>query len=253
MSSHGNGGPERASPAPRMPRAALLCALALSLAACGGRDDGQAGADGAAVAAGEGLPAPEGVRGSVTGMPSGPGPGTVPLAGDLPPDTPVASDDGSEPISAEELREAGIASIEPGYDPALADPAAAPRSAPPASGPGVPPADAAIALVRDYYAALNAGSHAHAHALWADDGRASGQSAAQFSDGFSRPGTMSVAIGGPGAVDTATGTPYIDVPVEVTTTYQDGSRRHFRGIYTLRGEDGGWRIAAADIREILPD
>jgi hypothetical protein len=64
---------------------------------------------------------------------------------------------------------------------------------------------------------------------------------------------MSVGIGAPGAVDRVGGMAYVEVPVEVTTTYQDGSQRHFRGIYTLRGDGGSWRIASADIREVVAD
>jgi hypothetical protein len=233
--------------------AGLLCALAL-LAACGGRDNGQAGADGTAPVDAEGLPAPEGVRGSVTGMPTGPGPGTVPLPGDIPPDTPVSSNDGSEPLTAEDLREAGIVSIEPGEAPGLAEPAAQPEPpAPRDPARHVPASGGAASVVRDYYAALNARSYERAHALWADGGRASGQSEAQFAGGLSQAGTMSIGIGTPGRVDTATGVPYVDVPVDVTTTYQDGTQRHFRGIYTLRANGGGWRIVSADIREVGPN
>lgn len=231
--------------------AGLLCALSL-LAACGGRGDDQAGADGAAAADAEGLPAPEGVRGSVTGMPSGPGPGIVPLPGDLPPDTPVSSEEGSEPLSAEDLREAGIISIEPGNEPGLAATQAEP-AAPRDPARHVPASGSAVGVVRDYYAALNARSYERAHALWADGGRASGQSEAQFAGSSAQQGAMSVGIGTPGAVDTTTGMPYVDVPVEVTTSYQDGSQRHFRGMYTLRADAGGWRIVAADVREVGPD
>lgn len=229
-----------------------LCVLAL-LGGCGGRDDDQDSDDGVAAAQADGLPAPEGVGGSVTGMPSGPGPGIVPLPGDLPPDVPGPSGEGSEPLTAEDLREAGIISIEPG-DPGLAGPAVqAEPSAFPQPPPDAPASGGPVGVVRDYYAALNARNYDRAHALWADGGRASGQSEAQFAGGFSQAGTLSVGIGGPGAVDAASGVPYVDVPVEVTTTYQDGSQRHFRGIYTMRGDGDGWRIASADIREVVPD
>lgn len=231
--------------------AGLLCALSL-LAACGGRDDDHAGADGAAAADAEGLPAPEGVRGSVTGMPSGPGPGIVPLPGDLPPDTPVSSGEGSEPLSAEDLREAGIISIEPGSEPGLAATQAEP-AAPRDPARHVPASGSAVGVVRDYYAALNARSYERAHALWADGGRASGQSESQFAGGFSQAGTISVGIDTPGTVDTTTGVPYVEVPVDVTISYQDGTQRHFRGIYTLRANDSGWRIVSADIREVVSD
>jgi hypothetical protein len=232
--------------------AGVLCALSL-LAACGGRDDDQAAADGNAVSGIEGLPAPEGVRGSVTGMPTGPGPGTVPLPGDAPPDTPVSSDEHPDPLSAEDLRAAGIASIESGA-PDPAGPAMQDEPiAPPNPARHVPASGSAVNVVRDYYGALNARSYARAHGLWADGGQASGQSEAQFAGSSAQQGTMSVGIGTPGAVDTTTGMPYVEVPVEVTTSYEDGSQRHFRGMYTLRADAGGWRIVAADVREVGAD
>lgn len=235
---------------PRLRLAGLLCTLSL-LAACGGRDEDQATAEGAAASGVEGLPTPEGVRGSVTGMPTGPGPGTVPLPGDLPPDTPVSSGEQSGPLTAEELRDAGIASIEPGSAPDPAGPAVEEALLPPNPARHVPASGSAVNVVRDYYAALDARSHDRAHALWADGGRASGQSEAQFAEGAAQQGTMSVGIGTPGAVDTSTGVPYVEVPVDVTTTYGDGSQRHFRGMYTLRAEAAGWRIVAADVREVV--
>lgn len=233
--------------------ATVLCALAF-LVACGGRDDEGDSAGAAAATQADGLPAPEGAGGSVTGMPSGPGPGTVPLPGDLPPDTPVSSDEGSEPLTAEDLRDAGIVAIEPGGEPGLGEPA---MQAEPAESRDparhVPSPGSAVNVVRDYYAALNARNQDRANALWADGGRASGQSEAQLAGGSAQQGTISVGIGGPGAVDTTTGVPYVEIPVDVTSSYQDGSQRHFRGIYTLRGDVGGWRIVAADVREVTPD
>jgi hypothetical protein len=237
--------------APTLRLAGLLCAVSL-LAACGSRDEDQAAGGGNASGI-EGLPAPAGVRGSVTGMPTGPGPGTIPLPGDVPPDTPVSSGEQSGPLSAEDLRDAGIASIEPGGEPDPAEPGIQDEPmAPPNPARHVPASGNAVNVVRDYYAALNARAYERAHALWADGGRASGQSEAQFAGSFPRPGTMSVGIGTPGAVDTTTGMPYVEVPVDVTTTYQDGSQRHFRGMYTLRADAGGWRIVAADVREVMP-
>jgi hypothetical protein len=233
--------------------AAVLYALAL-LPACGGRDDDEPAAGRVAAAQADGLPAPEGVSGSVTGMPTGPGPGTVPLPGDLSPDTPLSSSDGAEPLTAEDLHDAGIVPIETRGEQALAEPPT-PDEPPEPRHPArhLPASGSAVGVVRDYYAAINARSYERAHALWADGGRSSGQSAAQFADSFSQGGTMSVGVGGPGAVDTATGVPYVEVPVDVTTTYQDGTQRHFRGIHTLRADNGGWRIVAADIREVGAD
>ena len=51
-----------------------------------------------------------------------------------------------------------------------------------------PGAEAAVTVLRDYYAAINARDFARAHALW----RQNPQTAAQFADGFA--GTTGVSV-----------------------------------------------------------
>jgi hypothetical protein len=232
--------------------ALALCVLSL-VAACGARDDDRDQGDGVEAARTGGLPAPEGAGGSVTGMPSGPGPGVVPLPGDLPPESPVSADEESGPLSAEDLRNAGILPIEPGGEPGLAETATQAEPVEPRDpARHVPAPGNAVGVIRDYYAALNARNQERVRALWADGGGSRGPSEAQLTAGFPQADSMSVGVGGAGAVDTTTGVPYVEVPVDVTASYQDGSQRHFRGIYTLRGDAGGWRIVSADIREVMP-
>ena len=121
------------------------------------------------------------------------------------------------------------------------------------------PADA-VAVVRDYYAAINRRDFAHAHALWSDGGRASGQSAQQFADGFADTTGVSVEILAPSRVDAAAGSRYIEVPVALTATHADGRQQRFVGAYTLRRSmvDGAtpdqraWRLGTADLREVTP-
>lgn len=255
--------------------AALL--LAAMLAGCG--DDTTArdpAADAAATADAETLPRPEGTaRGGVTGMPDEPGPGRVgppaPPDGVLPADTTVANE---------------LLPLQPGdafaTDPALVDPsAAAPSptvpsadqaatagvapavrepSAPAPVVPGEPPPEAAVAVVQAYYAAINAGQYARAHSLWSGDGSASGQTLQQFAHGFADTASVRVEAMEPGRVGAAAGSRYIEVPVAITGTRDDGSVRKYVGVYTLRravvdgasAEQRAWRIAAADIREVQP-
>lgn len=229
---------------------ALALALSLLLAACGGKDQP---ADGAAAGdAGQSLPAPAGAgRGGVTGMPAIPGPGQVgaPVEGN-----PVAPlfDENGNPIPGSD---AGTPAT--GIDGTLPTPEIG-------TDTGVPPLAAeptpedAVALVRDYYTAINGGNYAHAHALWSDGGNASGQNAQQFANGFAETAGVSVEVLAPGRVDAGAGQRYIEVPVAITATQRDGSQRKYVGAYTLRRsvvdgaseEQRAWRIGSADIREV---
>lgn len=220
----------------------VLC-LMLSLCACGDDKDArdQRDAQGNTVDA---LPRPQGASGSVTGMPDAPGPGQVgPPGTGLPAD--AAGAEASDALPAEEVVLDGEASASPDTGP-LID-----------SEPG--PQDA-VALVRDYYAAINAGDFGNAHALWADGGTASRQTPQQFAAGFTDTTGVSVQIDEPGRVGAAAGSRYIEVPVSIDAKQRDGSVRQYVGAYTLRrstvdgasAEQRRWRIASADIREVRP-
>ena len=124
--------------------------------------------------------------------------------------------------------------------------------------PGEPSAADAVAVLRDYYAAIGARDYARAHALWSDGGRASGQTLEQFANGFANTASVVAEPGEPGRVEPAAGSRYIEVPVSITATRDDGSVRRYLGNYTLRravvdgasAEQRAWRIATADIREV---
>ena len=247
-----------------LPLAVLMTALALT--ACGGDDDAAPRtSDGRSA---EELPAPERTGGSITGMPDarpGQSLGDSPMDADdalaaLPPDTAIDSDgnvilpDGA--VFDGELSVPGTAGAGvDGMDAAGEAEAASSRPAP--AGPG---ASEAVALVRTYFNAINGGRFEVAHALWADAGRASGQSPAQFADSFSGTSGLDVDVLEPGRIDPAAGSRYIEVPVAYTATAADGTQRRFVGAYTLRHsvvdgagpEAGQWRIASADLREVQP-
>ena len=197
------------------------------------------------------LPAPAGTPGNaVTGMPNAPGPGQMgPPVADQP--ETVALDDEATALLAE-----GVP-----LDPAVAPlPAMAPPAPTYAIADTEPAAQEAINVVRDYYAAINAQNYAQAYALWSDGGRATNQSPQQFADGFARTNGVSVEVMAPGRVDAAAGSRYIEVPVTLTTTLDDGSQRRHVGMYTLRRTvlDGAspnqraWRIASAELRVVQP-
>ena len=218
--------------------ALLLAALA---AGCGGADDRDSDPAASVEAP---LPAPAAADGAVTGMPAHPGPGEVPLAGDAPPPPPPAllpadANFGLPPL--EDNPETGLAT------PAAAQPVAAPV-----------PADAA-ALLRDYYAAIDAGDHARAYAAWSDGGRASGQDPQQFAAALAGVAGVELTVGEPEPMQAAAGSRQVEIPVTVTTTRDDGSVQRQAGRYQLRigtadGADAGqraWRIVSADLRDAV--
>ncbi|MBU8976526.1 hypothetical protein JI752_010290 [Lysobacter sp. MMG2] len=223
---------------PALRHAVLLFVLALP--ACGGDKPGAAGRSGGDA---EALPAPAGARGSVTGMPDQPGPGQI---GPPQPADAVALDAEGNPILPADGTVTGtetpVDPTAPVIDPATAEPT---------------PQDA-VAVIRDYYAAINRRDFAQAHALWSDGGRASKQTLEQFAAGFADTTGVSVEIMPPGQVDAAAGSRYIEVPVALTATHADGRQQRFVGAYTLRravvdgasADQRAWRIGTADIREV---
>ena len=229
--------------------AVLLVASALALAGCNRDQDSAARGSADGIAS---LPGPESGGGSVTGMPDRPGPGPVgpPSTGKaaLPPDTAIA-DDGSLVFPA-----AGDMPANDGMQPA--NPGEA-TQAMPAAEPATDDADA-VAVVRSYYAAIDARQYARAYSLWSGNGSASGQSPEQFAAGFADTVDVVVEPGAPGRLDAAAGSRFIEVPVSVRATRDDGSVHRYAGSYTLRravvdgatAEQRAWRIASADIREV---
>lgn len=237
----------------RAARCGIALALAVALCACGG--DGDAARQRAAQDAGEGLPTPSGA-GGVTGTPDV-GPGNqdqAPVLGGAPAATAADEDLVIDPALAGAANPETGVGVDPDGD--------GPLTAPPAPDVGAaqPTAADAVALVRDYYASINARDYAGAHRLWSDNGAASGQTTLQFAGGFEGTQGVSVEVGAPGAEDAGAGQRFIEVPVNVSTTQADGSVRRFTGRYVLHrsvadganAEQRAWRIRSADLREAAP-
>ena len=198
------------------PRFLLTPLLCLLLAACG---NDEAAARKATSGADE-LPAPDTVSGSVTGMPN-PGQATVVPAEVPPPVDEAAMADPVDPLAMPP--EADPIAIEPG--PAAPEP-----------GP-----DAAVAVLRDYFAAVNAREFARAQAAWRGNGQALAQ---EFAD----VAGISVEIGPPGPVDAGAGQRYVEVPVRLDITRADGRLERQSGRYLLQrsvveGGDPDWKIS----------
>lgn len=218
---------------------AVAFALVCALGACD-RDAARADAEASGHAADGPLPQPQQNAGGVTGLSGEPGPGNIPLGGEQP--LPEAGIEESALLPLEDNPETGLTGV-PG-ETAVAGPEPTPEEA--------------SAVIRTYYAAINAVDYARAYALWSDGGRASGQSPEQFAAGFGDTAVVMVDIGAPGAVEAAAGSRFIEVPVSLRAQQTDGSSRRFEGRYVLRRAmvDGAsdaqraWRIASADLREV---
>jgi hypothetical protein len=111
--------------------------------------------------------------------------------------------------------------------------------------------------IRAYYAAIDAGEFARAYQLWANQGQASGQSFAEFREGFADTRSTEVSISGPVRAEGAAGTIYATVPVEVSAVLKDGAGQRFTGKYVLRRanevpgateEQLSWHIDSASLQ-----
>lgn len=193
------------------------------------------------------LPKPAAGNGSVTGMPDRPGPGPI---GDAVHAQGTIQD---SPFSGDSLGTmAGIEDGAPGIDG-------------PVDTDGVsvvvgPAAQDALSVLHDYYAAINARQYDRAYSLWSDDGKASGQTQQQFTNGFADTVNVEARFGEPGRVDAAAGSRFIQVPLSIMATHDNGDVRRYIGSYTLRRavvdgatpEQRAWRVASADIRVVNP-
>jgi hypothetical protein len=115
------------------------------------------------------------------------------------------------------------------------------------------------ALVRAYYAAIEAGDYKAAYAAWGSDGAASGQSFEEFKDGFAETAHTVVEVVGPVETGAAAGSIYATVPVVVRADRKDGRRQNYTGSYVVRRANDvpgatpaqlRWHIDSADVREI---
>jgi membrane-bound inhibitor of C-type lysozyme len=118
-------------------------------------------------------------------------------------------------------------------------------------------AQGAANVVQTYYALIGEGKYGEAWRLWSDAGRASNRSEAQFAQGFRAYRSYRAQIGGPGAVEGAAGSLYVEVPVVIYGRYADGRELHESGKATLRrandvpgssAEQRTWRIARIELK-----
>jgi len=130
----------------------------------------------------------------------------------------------------------------------------------PAEGcdPAPKSAEAAAAVVRRYYSAINAHDYTTAWSQWGDEGRP-GQTFAAFEAGFAQTRSTNVAIGTLEPGEGAAGSIYQPIPVTVDAMLNDGTRQRFRGSYVVRrvnDVDGAspaqlrWHIDSAQLERV---
>ncbi len=130
----------------------------------------------------------------------------------------------------------------------------------PAPAPPVQPeagADAAVTVLRDYFAALSGKRYAEAYRLWNGQGEATGMRRQAFADSFAKYADYRATIGTPGRIDAGAGQRYIDIPVRVTGRLRDGTPVVLEGPVTLHrtsdidgatAEQRSWRISASGLK-----
>jgi hypothetical protein len=129
----------------------------------------------------------------------------------------------------------------------------------PADSVSAPAADTAsdpAAVLRRYYAAINARDYRQAYAQWGADGGASKQTFEVFATGFAQTKRVEATIGKPGRVEGAAGSRYVEVPVEIRAETMGGEAQHFSGFYALRQvvadgatkEQRQWHLYSADLK-----
>lgn len=98
---------------------------------------------------------------------------------------------------------------------------------------------------------------ADARKLWSDQGRARGQSEAEFIAAYDRYAEIHSEVGAPGTMEGAAGSAYVEVPFRLYGRLQDGKPFNQVGTVTLRRandvpgsseEQRSWRIYRTDLQ-----
>lgn len=140
--------------------------------------------------------------------------------------------------------------------------APAPTPAPPAENVVAVPVpdqrspEAAVAVLRAYFAAIEERRYGDAYRLWSDGGRPSGMSEAAFAASFASYRDYRGRVGEAGRMEGAAGSSYIDLAANVTGTLRTGERFKQSGTVTLRrvndvpgatSEQLQWRIYRSNL------
>jgi len=110
-------------------------------------------------------------------------------------------------------------------------------------------------VLNTYYTAINNRNYPLAYTLWDTLGTASGQSYAEFAQGYAATTQVSIELGEP-TVEGAAGSLYADVPIVIWANSSDQGWQVFCGSYALRRanvppfDQFGWHLDSATINQI---
>jgi hypothetical protein len=153
--------------------------------------------------------------------------------------------EGAAPSGGNATRADVPATITPGDSTSMADSASAAR---------------AVALIQDYYRAINEHRYRDAYAHWERGGLASGKGFDEFRKGFEETERVEVTVvGGTSRIEGAAGSRYIEVPVRIAARTRGGDRQEYSGLYRLRlnvvggatPEQRSWHIYSASVRPLV--
>lgn len=113
----------------------------------------------------------------------------------------------------------------------------------------------AVAVLREYYEAIDARDYKRAYSAWGSHGPP-GQSLEEFKRGFADTNSVRIETGAASRVEGAAGSRYVEVPVTIIATTTSGDERRYEGTYTLRRvvvdgapeADREWHIDRAELR-----
>ena len=113
----------------------------------------------------------------------------------------------------------------------------------------------AEAVVRAYYAAINAHDYQCAYATWGNDRPPGRPTVRNFASGFARTDSVHVVLGAPGRIEGAAGSRYVTIPVRLRAFEHGIGPREYAGSYTVRrsvvpgidAADRRWHLYSASL------
>jgi hypothetical protein len=114
--------------------------------------------------------------------------------------------------------------------------------------------EAAVQVVRNYYAAVQRHDYRAAHTIWSGN-----HSVTALRRGYAQTAWVKVTPLPPFTAEGGAGSMYVDINVRVDAALRNGKRQHYAGSYTLRrvnDVDGStaaqrrWHITAARLKEV---